>query len=62
MDILWIVLVVVVAATLGLVPAFIARRKGRSFVAWWVFGAITWLIAMVAVLLVEDKRPQLESP
>jgi hypothetical protein len=56
MDAVWIILALAVAAALGLIPASIARRKGRSFVAWWIFGAITWIIAMVAVLLVSDRR------
>jgi hypothetical protein len=54
-ELLWIVLAIAVAAVLGLVPALIARGKGRSFVSWWLFGALTWIIAMIAVLLVEDK-------
>lgn len=27
-------------AVLGVIPALIANRKGRSFVLWWAFGAL----------------------
>ena len=56
MDVAWILLALAAAALLGLVPATIARRKGRSFGWWWIFGALTWIVAMVAVLLVSDTR------
>ena len=39
-----------VLALLGLVPAFIARRKGGSFVAWWFYGALLFPIALVHAL------------
>lgn len=26
-------------ALLGLIPAFIAKHKGRNFALWWLYGA-----------------------
>jgi hypothetical protein len=40
------------AALLGLVPATIARRKGRDFLAWWwFFGMMLFVAALPAALL-----------
>jgi thiol:disulfide interchange protein len=40
---------VVAAGALGLIPGFIARRQGRSFVDWWFLGAGV-LLALLVVL------------
>jgi hypothetical protein len=44
--------VVAVLAVLALLPAVIARRKGRSFWWWWLGGLIVWLpaICLAAVI------------
>jgi hypothetical protein len=39
------------AAVLGLVPATIAPRKGRDFLAWWFFGMMMFVAALPAALL-----------
>jgi hypothetical protein len=43
---------------LGLIPAVLAHRKGRGFWTWWLFGSLFWIIAIVAVFVVEDRRPK----
>jgi ABC-type polysaccharide/polyol phosphate export permease len=42
---------IAVAVLVGLVPAAIARRKGRDFLAWWFFGALMFVFALPAALL-----------
>lgn len=42
----------VLRVALGLVPALIARRKGRSFAGWWAAGSIFLIAALPAALLV----------
>jgi hypothetical protein len=42
-------------AILGLIPAFIARNKGRSFFDWWVFGAGLFPIALPVSLIIKQK-------
>jgi hypothetical protein len=32
---------------LGLIPAFIAKRKGRKFGRWWVYGIFLFLVALI---------------
>jgi hypothetical protein len=41
------------AVLLGLIPATIARNKGRSFVLWWFFGAALLIVALPAALLIQ---------
>ena len=50
---------VVLLIFLGLVPAYIAFRKGRSFIDWWVFGAALFPVAMIAVFFIKpaDNPP-----
>ncbi len=38
---------------LGLIPAFIAKQKGRSFAAWWLYGTALFLIALPHSLLMK---------
>jgi hypothetical protein len=59
-----ILLLVVAGAVLGLIPAAVARQKGRNFIDWWFFGAALFPIALPAALLIkpveepEDPQPQ----
>lgn len=47
----------ILAVLIGLLPAAIAYRKGRSFVAWWFFGAMLFIVALpVALLLQKDQE------
>lgn len=57
--------ILILAALLGLIPAFIAKNKGRSFAGWWVYGALLFVVALVHSLLIsarpgsdEDYRQQ----
>ncbi len=42
-----LVVVLVIAAFLGIIPAGIASNKGRSFFGWWVYG---WVLLPVALI------------
>jgi len=53
-----LLVVLVSLVVLGLIPAYLAYRKGRSFWTWWLFGATLFPVAMVAAWLI---RP-LEAP
>ena len=44
------------ALLLGLIPAAIAQGKGRSFMAWWIYGAALLIIALPhAIMLKKDE-------
>jgi hypothetical protein len=50
----------VLAMLLGLIPAIIAQRKGRSFVGWWIYGAMLLIIALPHSLLIKPNREEIE--
>jgi len=49
--------VLLIAVLLGLIPAFIAQSKGRSFGAWWLYGALLFIVAIIHVLIVPSLNP-----
>ena len=46
----------IIAAVIGLLPAAIASRKGRSFFGWWIIGFLLFIIALPAAILAQDER------
>ena len=52
----YLLLTIGILIILGLVPAFIARSKGRKFIDWWLFGAALIFIALPASLLIKPKN------
>lgn len=49
------------AVLIGLVPAVIARGKGRSFANWWFYGAALFIIALPHALLMKANQAELEK-
>ena len=47
---------------LGLIPAAIAHRWGKSFFAWWFFGAALFAVALPAAILSKPDADSLEKP
>lgn len=41
-----------IAAVLGVIPALIAKSKGHSFFAWWIYGTLLFIIALVHSLVI----------
>jgi hypothetical protein len=62
----YLLLGILAAAVLGLIPAAIAREKGRNFFDWWFFGAALFIVALPLALRLEPKetasRGNFESP
>jgi hypothetical protein len=52
----WFVIVVLI----GLIPAAIAKNKGRSFGAWWLYGSLLFIIALPHALIMGPDRESLE--
>lgn len=46
---------------LGLIPAFLAYRKGRSFWTWWLFGATLFPVALVVAWKIRPLEPAIAS-
>lgn len=55
-------IVLAAAAGLGLVPAWLARQKGRHFVDWWLFGATLFPLALVMALRLRPPEAEKNSP
>lgn len=53
--------ILVFAALLGLIPAAIASGKGRSFALWWFFGAMLFIVALPASLIIKADAKSIEA-
>lgn len=51
----------VLGALIGLIPAAIASSKGYSFVLWWFFGAMLFIVALPVALLIGPNRAAMEQ-
>lgn len=52
----------VFATILGLIPAYIAHRKGRSFGLWWIYGAMLFIVALFHSLMLKPLLPPVPQP
>lgn len=43
----------IIIALIGLIPAAIASRKGRSFGLWWFYGAALFIVALPHSLIMK---------
>jgi len=50
-----------VAILIGLIPASIAKSKGRSFGLWWFYGAMLFIIALPHALIMKTDNVALEN-
>lgn len=57
----WLLAGVAALLILGLIPAYLAYRKGRSFWTWWLFGASLLPVALPMAVLAKDERVQDET-
>lgn len=46
------------AALLGCIPGAIAQSKGHSFVAWWFFGWMLFIVALPCSLMLKTRNEQ----
>lgn len=52
--------VLVIAVCIGVIPGFIAQSKGRSFVAWWLYGAAIFVVALPHSLIIKKDQRELD--
>ena len=57
---LYLFFVLIAAALMGLIPAYIASKKGRSFGLWWLFGFILWIAAFPLSLVIKANDEEIE--
>jgi uncharacterized membrane protein len=55
---MYYVIVLAIAACLGLIPANIAKNKGYSFGLWWFYGWMLFIVAIIHVQFIPDKNAQ----
>lgn len=46
-------LALALAMIVGLLPAYIAKSKGREFNTWWFYGALLFIIALPHAILIK---------
>jgi uncharacterized Zn finger protein (UPF0148 family) len=51
----------VLAVLIGLLPAYIAQSKGKSFVLWWIYGALLFIVALPHSLLMKADASAVEA-
>jgi hypothetical protein len=51
---------ILLAICLGVIPGFIAQSKGRSFVAWWLYGAALFIVALPHSLIIKANQDEIE--
>ena len=54
-----LVFVAVFAWLLGLIPSFIAYKKGRNFYKWWMYGHLLLIVALPHALLLRETEDSL---
>lgn len=54
------IVIVFVFAGLALIPASVARDKGRSFGVWWLYGLLFWIVALIHALLLSPEGEALD--
>lgn len=45
----------------GLVPAFVAKDKGKRFIFWWLYGAVLFFIALPHALILPERTTDISA-
>lgn len=59
---MFIILGIVLWIAVALWPAFIARRKGYSFLLFFIISLFFWWITLFVTLFMKDKNQPASSP
>lgn len=51
----------VISILVGLIPAAIARSKGRSFGLWWLYGVLIFIVALPHALMMQPNIKGLDK-
>jgi hypothetical protein len=44
------------AIIIGLIPAFIAKNKGKNFFLWWFYGTMFFIVALLHSLWIKPEN------
>ena len=50
-----------IALLLGVIPAMIAKNKGREFFIWYIYGVFLFLIALIHSIVIKENKEILEG-
>lgn len=56
MDIGSVIFGLIIVLLLAIIPARIAKKKGYSFAAFYVFGIVLFIVALIVSLVMPDKK------
>ena len=51
----------IITLLLGLIPALIAQSKGKSFILWWIYGALIFIVALPHSLIMKADQKTIEN-
>lgn len=54
-------MIFIIAILIGLIPATIAKNKGRNFILWWIYGAALWIIAFPHSLIMNPIQEEVDK-
>lgn len=49
------------AIVIGLIPALIASSKGRSFIGWWIYGTLIFIVAIIHSIIIKPDVKAVEA-
>ncbi len=53
--------VLFIAVVIGLIPAAIAKGKGKSFAVWWIYGTLLFIVALPHALIMRPDKEGIDS-
>ena len=51
----------IILIAIALIPAFIAKNKGRNFWTWYVYGNLLWIFAIIHSIVLKPDRNYVEQ-
>ena len=51
----------IILIAIALIPAFIAKNKGRDFWTWYVYGNLLWIFAIIHSIVIKEDRMYVEQ-
>lgn len=55
-PVLMIIIMILILAGLGCIPAHIAKNKGYRFGIWWLYGTFLFVISLIHIALLPNKN------
>lgn len=52
--------ILIIAIIIGVIPAAIASGKGRSFIGWWLYGALLFIVALPHAIVTKPNQATLD--